>query len=177
MALSRWFAPAVLAAAFGAASIAPAPVHAQSMDTITRAIVDIADVAFRNGQPYDRSNGYGSNEQLIMRRDAYGRPVYYRVVRDDRYNNSYGGYNNAYGGYNNGYNNGYNTGYGRSSPPYGRAYGYYGQAPGQVKCNKHGKCKAQYYDPRYANGHDRYRDDDRYDRDDDRRRYDDRDDD
>ena len=45
----------------------------------------------------------------------------------------------------------------------------------RAKCNKHGKCKAEYYDPRYdqrgyeRDDDDRYeRDDDRYDGDDDR---------
>jgi hypothetical protein len=162
MALSRWLAPAVLAAAFGAASFAPAPAHAQSYD-LTRAIVDIADVVFRGNQPYYRNGDYSADDRLVMGRDAYGRPVYYRVVRDGRYDN----YNNGY----NGYNNAYRTGYTRSGPPYGRAYGYYGRAPGQVKCNKHGKCKTEYYDSRYDQ-HDRY---DRYARDD--RRWRDRDDD
>ena len=148
MALSRWLAPAVLAAALGAASFAPAPVQAQSYD-LTRAIVDIADVVFRSGQPYYRYGDYGADDRLVVGRDAYGRPVYYRLVRDDRYN----GYNTY-----NRYNNAYRTGYTRSSPPYGRAYGYYGRAPGQAKCNKHGKCKAEYYDPRY----DRRGYDDRY---------------
>ena len=134
MALSRWLAPAVLAAAFGAASFAPAPAHAQSSYDLTRAIVDIADVVFRGNQPYYRYGNYGADDRLVVSRDAYGRPVYYRLVRDNRYN---------------GYNNGYRTGYVRGAPPYGRAYGYHRQAPGKVKCNKHGKCKTEYYDPRY----------------------------
>lgn len=141
MALSRWLAPAVLAAAFGAASFAPAPAHAQSSYDVTRAIVDIADVAFRSGQPYYRYGQYGSNDRLIVSRDRYGRPVYYRVVRADRFDNAYG----------------------RGAPPHGRAYGDYGHAPGQVKCNRHGKCKTRYYDPRYDR-HDRYGYDDRDDR-------------
>jgi hypothetical protein len=133
MALSRWLAPAVLAAGLGLASFAPAPAQAQSIDAVTRAIVDIADVAFRGGQPYYRYGDYGSNDRLIVSRDRYGRPVYYRVVRSDRFDDRY------------------RTGYTRSTPP----YGYYGRAPGQVKCNSRGKCKAQYYDPRYDR-HDRY---------------------
>lgn len=152
MAISRWIAPAALAASLAVGGLAaPATAQAQSYD-LTRAIVDIADVVFRGNQPYYRGGDYSQDDRLVMGRDAYGRPVYYRVVRDDRYN-----------GY--GYNNGY-----RTSAPYGRAYGYYGRAPGQqrVKCNPHGKCKAQYYDPRYdRRGHSqpywdgrRWRDDD-----------------
>lgn len=143
MALTRWIAPAALAAALGLASFAPAA-KAQSMDELTRTIVDIADVVFRGNQPYYRYGDYGADDRLVQGRDAYGRPVYYRVV-DDRY-----------GGY--GYDH-------RGTPPYGRAYGYHNRAPGpqRVKCNKHGKCKAEYYDPRYDQRSDwdgrRWRDD------------------
>lgn len=148
----RWFAPAALAAALGtAAVIAPAPAQAQSNDLI-RTIVDIADVVMRGNQPYYRHGNYGYNDRLVVERDRYGRPVYYRVVdRGDRYGSydRYGGYD-RYNGYN---------GYNRAAPPYGRAHGYYGNAPGQrARCNKHGKCKVEYYDPRY----DRNRYDDRY---------------
>lgn len=148
MAFNRWIAPAVLAASLGAAALAPAPAHAQSMDTITQAIVNVADVVFRGNQPYYRYGDYGPDDRLVAGRDAYGRTVYYRV-NDDRYS-----------GY----------GYGRTSAPYGRAYGYYGRAQGQqrVKCNKHGKCKAEYYDARYdRQGYDRYDDRGRRWRDDD----------
>ena len=138
MAISRWIAPAALAASLALGAFTPAPAHAQSSYELTRAIVDIADVVFRGNQPYYRYGNYGQDDRLVMSRDRYGRPVYYRVVRD---------------GY-------------RSGPPYGRAYGYYGRAPGRVKCNNHGKCKAEYYDARYDR-HDRYGDRyDRYDRDD-----------
>jgi hypothetical protein len=146
MAISRWIAPAALAASLAIGAFTPAPAHAQSYD-LTRAIVDIADVVFRGNQPYYRYGDYGQDDRLVMSRDRYGRPVYYRVV------------SNGYDNYN-GYNPAYRTGY--SAPPYGRAYGYRGQAPGRVKCNSHGKCKTEYYDPRY----DRH---DRDDRDDDRR--------
>ncbi|HZX80740.1 MAG TPA: hypothetical protein VFE72_07310 [Lysobacter sp.] len=133
MALDRWIAPAVLAAALGAAALAPAPAKAQSADELTRAIVGIADVVFRGDQPYYRYGDYGANDRLVMRRDARGRPVYYRIVDDRaRYRDPR-----------------YGVGY-RSAPPYGRAVGYYDQAPRRaVKCNSHGKCKAEYYDPRY----------------------------
>lgn len=161
--LSRWFAPAVLAAGLGFGAMAPVP--AQAQDTLTRVLVDIADVVFRSGNPYYRYGNYDQNDRLIVGRDRYGRPVYYRQV-------PYGYRNNT-----------------RNGPPYGNAYGYYRNGPGssnngrRMKCNKHGKCKVEYYDPRYdrhnANDHhDRYS---RYDRDDDRywdgRRWRDRDDD
>lgn len=147
MALTRWVAPAVLAASLGVASFAPAPAKAQSMNDLTQAIVNIADVVFQGNQPYYRYGDYSADDRLVMRRDQYGRPVYYRVV-DNGYNNSY---NNSY------YNNGYNTSY-RTSPPYGRAYGYYRNQGNQqrVKCNKNGKCKAEYYDPRYDQNQNGY---------------------
>ena len=66
---------------------------------------------------------------------------------------------------------GYDSRY-RSGPPYGNAYGYYRNGPGSrdMKCNKHGKCKVQYYDPRYdRDRHDRWD----HDRRDDRRWHDD----
>ena len=141
MAISRWIAPAALAASLAVGAFTPAPAHAQSYD-LSRAIVDIADVVFRGNQPYDRYGDYGRDDRLVAGRDRYGRVVYYRVAND-------------------GYRNGYNA------PPYGNAYGYRAQAPGRVKCNKHGKCKAEYYDARYDR-HDRYG----YDRDDrDERRW------
>lgn len=121
MALSRWLAPAALAAALGTAALAPRPAQAQSMDELMQVIVDVADVAFRGGQPYDRYGDYGRDDRLLMRRDAYGRPVYYRLVPDPRYGAAYRD----------------GAGYGRHAPPR------------RVKCNAHGRCKAEYYDPRY----------------------------
>ena len=134
---TRFLAPAVLAASLGAAAIAaPAPVQAQSDDLI-RVLVDVADVALRGGVPYYRYGNYGYDDRLVMQRDRYGRPVYYRTVH-------------------------------RAGPPYGNAYGYYRNGPGSrnsMKCNKHGKCKVTYYDPRRdRDGYRDYRrnDDDRY---------------
>ena len=141
MATARWLAPAALAAALGAAALAPVPAKAQSADLV-RTIVDIADVVFRGNQPYYRHGDYGYDDRLVAGRDRYGRTVYYRVA-DPRYGAD------RYG----------TDRYGHTSPPYGRAYGYYGNAPGQrAKCNKKGKCKVEYYDARY----DRDRRDDRY---------------
>jgi hypothetical protein len=139
--LSRWFAPAVLAAGLGFGAMTPAPVQAQ--DSLTRVLVDIADVVLRSGVPYYRYGDYGYNDRLVASRDRYGRVVYYRMVpRGYDYRSSY-----------------------RSGPPYGNAYGYYRNGPGSrgMKCNKHGKCKVQYYDARYDR--DRYDRDYRHDRD------------
>lgn len=158
--LSRWLAPAVLAAGLGFGAMTPAPVQAQD-DALTRVLVDIADVVLRGGVPYYRYGDYGYDDRLIAQRDRYGRLVYYRMV--PRYQSDY-----------------------RAGPPYGNAYGYWNNSPGsrKVKCNKHGKCKVTYYDQRYDRRgyYDRY-DDDRYSRYDrsgrywDGRRWRDRDDD
>lgn len=145
--MSRWFAPVLLVAGLGLAALAPAPAHAQSND-LARVIVDVADVIFRDGSPYYRQGQYRHDDRLIVVRDRYGRPTYYRQVSHDH----------------------------RSGPPYGKAYGYYRNGPGSrhMKCNKHGKCKAtgKYRDSRYSYDR-RDRDDDRrYDRRDrDDRRY------
>ena len=132
--LSRWLAPAVLAAGFGFGAMAPASALAQD-GTMTRVLVDVADVVLRGGQPYYRYGNYRDNDRLVVGRDRYGRPVYYRLVRVQ------GGYDD-YDGYNNGYNNGYYNRYG---------YGYYNPASTArtVKCNKHGNCTVKYYDPQY----------------------------
>lgn len=121
--VSRFFAPVILAFGLGAAALAPAPAHAQSGDDLIRVIVDVADVVLRGGTPYYRNSDYGHDDRLIVERDRYGRPVYYRNVQRDY----------------------------RNGPPYGNAYGYQQQRPERrdLKCNKHGKCKATYYDARY----------------------------
>ena len=122
--MSRWFAPAALAAGLAFTAFVPAPARAQ--DELTRVIVDVADVVLRGGQPYYRHGNYGYDDRVIVARDRYGRRVYYRMV--PRHRDGY-----AYG------------------PPYGNAYGYYDRADTakKVKCNKHGNCKVSYYDPRY----------------------------
>ena len=125
MSLTRLLAPTVLAASLGLAAVAaPAPVQAQS-DDLVRVLVNVADVVLRGNQPYYRYGNYGYNDRLITQRDRYGNPVYYRYVPRNVY---------------------------RQGPPYGNAYGYYGNGRAgdrRIKCNKHGKCKATYYDPRY----------------------------
>ena len=156
--LSRWLAPAVLAAGLGFGAMTPAPVQAQ--DALSRVLVDIADVVINNGTPYYRYGNYGADDRLVVARDQYGRPVYYRQVPYG-YNDGRPGYD-RYGrriydqyGRRIDYSNRHSGD--RAGPPYGNAYGYYRNGAGSrdVKCNKHGKCKSRYYDPRY----DRHDDD------------------
>jgi hypothetical protein len=125
--LTRWFAPALLAAGLGLGAMTPAP--AQAQDSLSRVLVDVADVAFNGGTPYYRYGNYGPDDRLVMSRDAYGRPVYYRQVpygqgaygrTTDDPRNAYPVYRNAYG----------SNAYDRSGPPYGNAYGYYRNGPG-----------------------------------------------
>ena len=108
--LPRWLVPAVLAVALGfGATVAPAPVQAQ--DSLTRVLVDIADVVFRGSTPYYRGGyrdgDYRNDDRLIVGHDRYGRTVYYRVVpRDQRdYRRSQVRY--------------------RNGPQYGNGYGHY----------------------------------------------------
>ena len=83
--LSRYLAPAVLAARLGVAAVAaPAPAQAQS-DDLVRVLVDVADVVLRSGQPDYRYGDYGYDDRLVMQRDRYGRPVYYRYVPREVY--------------------------------------------------------------------------------------------
>lgn len=132
--VSRWIAPAILAAGLGMAALAPTTAHAQSGDGLVRVLVDVADVVLRGGTPYYRNSDYGYDDRLIVERDRYGRPVYYRQVASNY----------------------------RNAPPYGNAYGHRRNSGNrQVKCNKHGKCKTTYYDPRHD--HDGRRYDNRYD--------------
>ena len=158
-----WLAPAVLATGLGFGAMAPA--HAQDL---TRVLVDVADVVFNNGTPYYRYGENANNAPLVVGRDAYGRPVYYRQLPYNG-NNPYGnaGYGanpytqrGAYDRYGRpvydqygrriDYSRNYAGSNGRNGPPYGNAYGYYRNGPGSrgEHCNKHGKCK----------GDDRYRD-------------------
>ena len=133
--IPRFLAPSALALALGVGFAMPvAPAHAQ--DDLSRVLVDIADVVFQSGVPYYRYGNEGRYDRLVVQRDRYGRPVYYRYVP----------------------NNGYAM---RQGPPYGNAYGYWNNGPGshngkgKVSCNKHGKCKATYYDPRNDRDDDR----------------------
>lgn len=146
LSLSRYLAPAVLAASLGVAAVAaPALAQAQQSDNLVRVLVNVADVVMRGNQPYYRQGDYGYDDRLAVQRDAYGRNAYYRYVPRDAYN--------------------------QSGPPYGNAYGYHRNrgypvtGAQRTKCNKHGKCTVTYYDPRqnrndgYADeryGNDRY---------------------
>ena len=142
-ALSRWLAPATLAVALGFGVVAPA--QAQSQDELVRVLVNVADVVFRGSTPYYRQGDYGYDDRLTVQRDRYGRPVYYRSVPRNEY----------YG--NNGYNNNYRYSNGHSNNDANN------DSKRRVKCNKNGKCKVEYYDPRYDNnGHNQQV---RYDRD------------
>ncbi|MCC7249257.1 MAG: hypothetical protein IT473_11610 [Lysobacter sp.] len=131
MSLFRWLTTPALATALAVAAFAPAPASAR--DDLIRVVVDLGDVVIRAGHPYYRHGGYGYDDRLIVDRDRYGRPIYYRYVpRAAQYR-----------------------------PPYGNAYGYsrYGDDRYTRRvCDSRGRCRVQYYDPRY----DRYDDDDRY---------------
>ena len=130
--LMGWVAPAVLAAGLGFGAIAP--VHAQ--DSLSRVLVNVADVVFNNGTPYDRYGDYGSNDRLTTGRDAYGRPVYYRQGYDGNQYNQ------------NPYNQ--RVAYDR----YGRPV--YDQSGRRAEhCNKHGKCKGRGGD-RHNDGDDEH---------------------
>lgn len=131
----------VLAAGLGLAALGPAPARAD--DDLVRVIVDVADVIFRGGHPYYRHGDYRHDDRLIVDRDRYGRPLYYRYVSRD-----YGRYDR------------------RSGPPYGNAYGYWNKRAPQnsrVSCDRNGRCVTRYYDPRYDRRYERRRYDDRYD--------------
>lgn len=148
--MSRWLAPALLAAGLGATALFPAPARAQD-DAFVRVLVDVADVVLRGGVPYYRHGDYGYADRLVVARDRHGRPVYYRTVPRYRHD----------------------------GPPYGNAYGYWNNGPGarRVSCNRNGNCTVKYYDPRYDRSryvrYDRHRDGRWRD---DRRRWRDRDD-
>jgi hypothetical protein len=78
--LFRWLAPVALAAGLGMAALTPTPAHAQNGDELARVIVDVADVIFRSGTPYYRHGRDRYDDRLIVVRDRYGRPTYYRQV-------------------------------------------------------------------------------------------------
>lgn len=144
MSLFRWLTTPALATALAVAAFAPSPASAR--DDLIRVIVDLGDVVIRAGHPYYRyGNGYGYDDRLIVERDRYGRPIYYRYVPRAQYR-----------------------------PPYGNAYGHYRYDNRYTRriCDSRGRCRVQYYDPRY----DRYDDDDRYRYSRRGRHYDDRDD-
>lgn len=133
--LSRWLAPIVLLAGFGALSAVPAPARAQSGDDLVRVIVDVADVILRDGHPYYRYGDYGRYDRLVVERDYRGRPVYYRTMPRHY----------------------------RSGPPYGVARGH--DRDVKCNRNGRCQVKTTYYDPRYdRDRYDRYDRHDRRDR-------------
>jgi hypothetical protein len=138
--LARWLAPAALAAALGTGALFAAPARAD--DDLTRVIVDVADIVFRSGQPYYRYGDDGYNERLIVERDYRGRPVYYR---HQPRGNAYGYHRNR--------GNDSRSGFVRD--PYGRY--------SRQRCDSRGRCRVEYYDPRYDRDDDdrnAYRNDD-----------------
>lgn len=147
--LSKHVAPVVLTAALALGALTPGAARAQ--DDLTRVLVDVADVVLRSGTPYYRYGNGGYNDRLIVARDRYGRPIYYRQLpRQVAYRQPTRVvyvprpvYRPVY----------------RTTPNR-----YYTENQGRYdrKCNKHGKCKVTYYDPR-RDQHDERRDhDDRY---------------
>ncbi len=131
LSLSRWLIPSALAAAFAFGVMAPAP--ALAGDDLIRVIVNLPDVVIRAGHAYYRYGDNGYNDRLIVERDRYGRPVYYRYMPRDQYGDA---------------------------PPYGNAYGYhrtradYGNRYQRQRCDSRGRCRVEYYDPRYSERND-----------------------
>lgn len=103
LSFSRWFAPVVLAAGLGVAAMTPATARAD--DDLVRVLVNVADIVYHGGHPYYRYGDYGRYDRVVIVRDHYRRPTYYRYVPRD--------YRVAY----------------RQGPPYGRAHGYYRNSP------------------------------------------------
>ena len=139
---SRLSASAVLAAALGLASLSPGKAHAN--DDLVRVLVNVADIIHRSGQPYYHDRDYGRYQQVVVVRDRYQRPTYYRYVpRNHR---------SAY----------------RSAPPYGNAYGYHRNQPVRY----YDRDDRRYRDDRRDRDDRHYRDRDHWNaRHDDRRHY------
>ena len=131
---SRWLSPVALAVGLSLASTSP-PVAAQS--TLQHVIVD---TLVRGGAPHSHAGyGYGNGYYSTSPQYGYGKSGHHDVDHV-----SSGGY------YGNGYGNGA-VGYGYQGPPYGNAYGYYGNnRPQHVSrrharhdrhdCQVHGQC-------------------------------------
>ena len=154
--VTRWIAPTALAIALGIGAMTPAPAHAQ--DALSRVLVDVADVVFNNGTPYDRYGEDVAANRLAVGRDAYGRPVYYRQASNNGYPNQQRIVYDRYGqpvyddyGRRVAYSrNNQSRGYDRN-PPYGNAYGYY-RHDGETHCD-------QDSDRCWNTGHGRHGDD------------------
>lgn len=136
--LSRAMATGMLAAALGLAALLPGKAHAS--DDLVRVLVNVADVIYHGGQPYYRHGRYDRHDRVVVVRDRYQRPSYYRYVPRG-YGNSYRAASQyRYGAY-------------RTAPPHGRAHGYY--RDGYRAYPSHG------YERRYRD-HDDWRDYRRY---------------
>jgi hypothetical protein len=136
MFLSRWLTSFTLASALAIGAVAAfAPASARANDDLIRLVVDLGDVVIRSGHPYYRHGGYGYNDRLIVERDRYGRPIYYRYAPREQYR-----------------------------PPYGNAYGHRrnhdryddGRYYTRRKCDSRGRCRVEYYDPRQDRRDDYY---------------------
>jgi hypothetical protein len=132
--LTRIFAPAVLAMGLGLAAFAPST--ARASDDLIRVLVDVADVVYHSGQPYYRhGRGYGYDDRVIVVHDRYRRPTYYRYAPRVVY---------------------------RAPPPYGRAHGYYRNAPRYdnryVRYDRYDRYDRKRYDRNRYDHHDRDRD-------------------
>ncbi|WP_101927514.1 MULTISPECIES: hypothetical protein [Luteimonas] len=134
--LYRWLLPAALAAAGFASMTISAPVKAS--DDLVRVIVDVADVVLRGNTPYYRHGNYGQYDRLVVTRDRYGRPVYYRTA--PRY-----------------YNAQYRPGPPRHAPAHGYRHdrGRHDRGRHATRCDSRGRCTTQYYDPRQDRSHRR----------------------
>jgi hypothetical protein len=132
MSLTRFFAPALLALGLGVAAFAPAT--ARASDDLVRVLVDVADVVYHSGQPYYRHGRYGYNDRVIIVRDRYHRPRYYRYAPRVVYH---------------------------APPPYGRAHGYYRNPPRHdhryVRYDRYDRYDRDRYDRRYYDRDDRGR--------------------
>jgi hypothetical protein len=121
---SRWIAPVLLAAGLGIAAMTPGIARAD--DDLVRVLVNVADIVYHSGQPYYRHGDYGRYDRVVVVRDRYRRPTYYRYVPRDYYVDY------------------------RPGPPYGRAHGYYRKHPRYYYRDS----DPRYYG--YRDGHDRY---------------------
>src|SRR3546814_12137367 len=74
---TRWLAPVALAVGLGFVALSP---QAQAQDSLTRVLVNVADVVMLGSTPYYRygNNGYG--DPLAQQHDRHGRLLYYRTV-------------------------------------------------------------------------------------------------
>ena len=122
---NRWIAFAVLTIV----AVFALPQAATAQSNNYREYVEAADVVMRGGLPYYRHGNFGSHDRLHIEYDRGGRSLYYRLGRhhDGRYRDDYL-YRDGY--YRTGYNKGYYNG-------------------GYNSCDSRGRCRVEYYHPRY----------------------------